>query len=87
MFWWGRVNSIIAIVAFGGSALAIMSGAWAQLFLLWFCIIALRVALVVVNVLHTAITGNPLFYDTKLLAQRGQRRGRRGAEEEVVDDE
>lgn len=81
MFWWGRVNSVMAIVAFGGSFLCIMSGAWGSLLALWFFVIVLRVCLIVCNVLSTAITGRPLFYDTRIDFERAQER------EQVVDDE
>lgn len=84
MFWWGRVNGIIAIVAFGGSALAIVSGEFAALFGIWILVIAMRVMLNICNTLYTVITGNPLFYDTKILPGRPVRRRR---EEDVIDDE
>lgn len=83
MFWWGRVNSIIAIAAFGGSFLCIISGAWGALLSLWVLIILLRVALIICNVLHVAVTGRPLFYDTQLLWEQAQDQ----RSEEVVDDE
>lgn len=79
MFWWGRVNSIIAILAFGGSALLLLSGMWAETIALWVCIIVLRLCLVIANVLHTAVVGRPLFYDTRIDFERAQDR--------VVDDE
>lgn len=72
MFWWGRVNSIIAILAFGGSALFILSGAWGALLVLWVFVILLRVDLIIVNVLHTAIVGRPLFYDTRIDFERAR---------------
>lgn len=73
MFWWGRVNAIFAIVAIGGSLIAIFNGAWAVVVLIWLGIIILRVVLVVVNTVWTAIAGWPLFYDTQI---RDLRRGR-----------
>lgn len=71
MFWWGRINSIVAILAFGGSFLCILSGAFGALLALWFFVIALRVALVVCNVLYTGLTGTPLFYDVRIDDRRG----------------
>lgn len=86
MFWWGRVNGIVAILAFGGSALTLLAGEFALFFALWIFVIALRIALNIANVLYTVITGDPLFYDTKILPGRPARRRRRD-EEDVVDDE
>ncbi|MCG6111529.1 MAG: hypothetical protein MEQ74_04990 [Paracoccus sp.] len=84
MFWWGRVNSIIAIIAFGGSALFLMSGKVGETIVLWILIILLRVALIVCNVLYTAIVGAPLFYDTRI--QYEQQQAQEPADR-VVDDE
>lgn len=86
MFWWGRVNSIIAIIAFGGSALFLMSGMVGETVVLWLLLMMLRVALIIVNVLHTAITGRPFFYGTRIEYDREQLEEReRNAR--VVDDE
>lgn len=87
MFWWGRVNSVIAIVAFGGSALFLMAGMVGETFVLWILVIMLRVALIVCNVLHTAIVGRPLFYDTRIEFERAQVQGPAREEDRVVDDE
>lgn len=81
MFWWGRVNSIIAIVAFEGSAIFLMSGKVGETIVLWILIILLRVALIVCNFLYTAIVGAPLFYDTRIQYEQQQERDR------VVDDD
>lgn len=74
MFWWGRVNAIIAILAVVGSVLAVAGGAWEAMVTLWFLVIVLRIALWGLNLVWAAATGDPLFYDTKILARR-QRRG------------
>lgn len=66
MFWWGRVNSIIAIAGFGGSALLLSAGQVSLTIGLWLMLIVLRVCLVVCNALYTAFTGRPLFYDVRI---------------------
>lgn len=73
MFWWGRVNAVFAIIAFGGSIIAALNGAWAFIVLIWLGIIVLRVVLVVVNTIWTAIAGWPLFYDTQFRDLRRNR--------------
>lgn len=72
MFWWGRINAIFAIVAIGGSLIAIFNGAWAVVVLIWLGIIILRVVLVVVNTIYTAITGRALIYDIQIQDRRGR---------------
>lgn len=73
MFWWGRVNAIIAILAIGSAIVAIFNGAWAFVALIWIVLILLRVVLIVVNTVWTACTGWPLFYDTQIRDLRRNR--------------
>lgn len=57
-----------------------------MLVVLWVLLILLRVLLIVVNMIWTAVVGNPLFYDTKILPGRQPRRQRQH-DDEVIDDE
>jgi len=70
MFWAGRVNSILVIVTFGGTFLiGILSSplngvAW------FFFMLFVRIAIKLLDLFWTAITGDPLIYQTKILASR-----------------
>lgn len=72
MFWIGRLNAVLAIVAFAGLIIIWgMSGVQAALG--WLIVIGLvRVTFRVLNTFWTAVTGNPLFYDTKILDRRDE---------------
>jgi len=70
MFWAGRVNSILIIITFGGTFLiGVLSGpgnavAW------FFFMLFVRITIKIVDIFWTAITGNPLIYQTKILSTR-----------------
>lgn len=66
MFWWGRVNAILAIVGFGGGAVLLAFGMIGEFFGLWVGLLFFRFCLAVGNTLYTALTGRPLFYDTRI---------------------
>lgn len=72
MFWLGRLNAILAIVAGVGVVVAWAvegpAGAAGWLLLMF----VLRIALRVVDVLWTAATGNPLFYNAKIMERRDE---------------
>jgi hypothetical protein len=72
MFWLGRLNAIVAIVAAVGVVIAWAiegpAGAAGWLLLMF----VLRIALRIVDVVWTAATGNPLFYQTKILDRRDE---------------
>lgn len=72
MFWVGRVNAVLAVVAFVGLVVvwAVQGPAAAFGWLIFMGI--LRLALRIANTLWTAATGNPLFYDVKVLDRDGQ---------------
>lgn len=67
MFWLGRLNAILAIVAAIGVVLcwAVQGPAGAAGWLLVMFLI--RIALRIVDVIWTALTGDPLFYQVKVL--------------------
>lgn len=67
MFWVGRVNAVLAVVAFVGLVVvwAIQGAAGAAGWLI--IMLVVRLSLRVINTLWTAATGNPLFYDVKVL--------------------
>lgn len=67
MFWVGRLNAFIAILSFVG-VVVVWSYAGVSDALVWlFAMAVLRVALRIVNTVWTAVVGNPLFYDIKVL--------------------
>lgn len=72
MFWLGRLNAILAIVAFVGLVIvwAVQGPAGAAGWLI--IMLLVRVALRILDVLWTAATGNPLFYHTKILDRRDE---------------
>lgn len=72
MFWIGRVNAVLAIVAAVGVVVAwgVEGPAGAAGWLV--IMLVLRVSLRIINTLWTAATGNPLFYDTKILDRRDE---------------
>lgn len=67
MFWAGQLNAILLIATFGGTFLVgVLAGpgnavAW------FFFMFAVRLAIKLVDVFWTAITGSPLVYGTKIL--------------------
>lgn len=67
MFWIGRLNAILAIIAAVGVVVLWAAegpagaAGWIVLMLV------LRIALRIVDVVWTATTGNPLFYHVKVL--------------------
>lgn len=70
MFWLGRLNAILAIVAFVGLVVVwVAQGPGAAFGWLIFMGL-LRIAIRIVDVVWTAATGNPLFYHTKILERR-----------------
>lgn len=75
MFWLGRLNAILAMVAGVGVVVvwAVQGPAGAAGWLI--IMLVLRIALRIVDTIWTAATGNPLFYHTKILDPR------RGADE------
>ncbi|MFC3088492.1 hypothetical protein [Tabrizicola soli] len=72
MFWLGRLNAILAIVAFVGLVIvwSIQGPAGAAGWLI--IMLLVRVAIRILDVVWTAATGNPLFYHTKLLDRRDE---------------
>ena len=71
MFWLGRLNAVLAIVAFLGVVffwwLQGPAGAAGWLIIM----AALRFALRIVDLIWTAATGLPLFYHVKILDRGG----------------
>lgn len=67
MFWLGRLNAILAIVAAVGVVVvwAVQGPAAAAGWLVFMFV--LRIALRIVDVVWTAATGNPFFYHVKVL--------------------
>ena len=73
MFWAGRVNAVLAIVAAIGVVIcwAVQGPAGAAGWLLIMFVI--RIAIRILDTLWTAATGNPLIYQVKVLdPQRGR---------------
>lgn len=72
MFWAGRVSAVLAIVAAAGVVVcwAVEGPAGAAGWLI--VMLVIRIALRVVDVIWTALTGDPLFYQVKIL-DRGRR--------------
>mgnify|MGYP000594316427 CR=1 FL=1 len=73
MFWLGRINAVLAILLFVGIVffwwLQGPAGAGG-----WIIIMGvIRFALKVVDVLWTAATGSPLFYQVKILERKDGR--------------
>lgn len=70
MFWAGRVNAVLAIVAFIGLIVcwAVQGPAGAAGWLI--IMLVVRIGLRIVDVVWTAATGDPLFYHTKILDRR-----------------
>lgn len=67
MFWAGRVNAVLAIVAFIGLVLcwAVQGPAGAAGWLI--IMFAIRIGIRILDTVWTAITGDPLIYQVKLL--------------------
>lgn len=72
MFWLGRLNAILAIVAFAGLVIvwAIQGPAGAMGWLI--IMFALRIGIRILDTIWAAATGNPLFYHTKILDRRDE---------------
>jgi hypothetical protein len=71
MFWAGRVNAVLAIVAFGGLVLFWALGGPVVALGWLFVMLGVRIAIRILDVVWTALTGNPLIYQTKVLPPRG----------------
>lgn len=70
MFWVGRLNAVLAIVAFAGLVL-MWATSGVQAALGWLLVMGvIRIGIRILDIVWTAITGNPLFYDTKILDNR-----------------
>lgn len=78
MFWWGRVNAFLWFLFWGGMAVCLLMGEFAAAGGWMLVMFLLRGLLGLLNRLWTLFTGNPLFYETKLIDRR---RGR------VIDDD
>lgn len=67
MFWAGRVNAVLAIVACVGLFVfwAIQGPAGAAGWLI--IMFAIRIGIRIIDVIWTALTGDPLIYQTKIL--------------------
>lgn len=70
MFWAGRVNAVLAIVAFVGLVVvwAIQGPAGAAGWLI--IMLFIRIGIRILDTVWTAATGNPLIYHTKILDRR-----------------
>lgn len=67
MIWFGWLNAVLAtITTLGIFIFWSLDGAMSGIGFLIFMIFV-RIALKIVNTLFTVITGNPLFYDVKVL--------------------
>lgn len=75
MFWAGRVNAVLAIATFGGVFFIGVFVGPAEAAAWFFFMIFVRVSIKIVDVLWTAVTGNPLVYQVKVLDPK---RGRDG---------
>lgn len=75
MFWWGRVNALIFFSTLAIAAWMAFTGDWAAFFGAFIAAFLVRLLLGFINLAVTAVTGTPLFYDTKLIDRR---RGRGG---------
>ncbi len=82
MFWKGRINAIIFISMAIGIIMFTMKGEYAAAAGFVFFMFGVKIALGLLNILWTAATGNPLFYDVKVLSQRGRR-----DDAQVIEDE
>lgn len=67
MFWLGRLNAILAIVAFVGLVIvwSVQGPAGAMGWLI--IMLVVRIGIRILDVVWTAATGNPLFYHLKVL--------------------
>jgi hypothetical protein len=70
MFWLGRLNAILAIVAVIGLVLAFAIDGPAAAMGWLIIMFVLRVGIRILDTIWTATTGNPLFYHTKILDPR-----------------
>ena len=70
MFWLGRLNAILSIVTFVGLCIvwAIQGPAGAMGWLI--IMLLVRVGIRILDVVWTALTGNPLIYQVKVLDRR-----------------
>ena len=67
MFWVGRLNAVLAIVTFVGLICFWVASGPGDAAAWLFTMFLLRVALKILDVIWTAATGNPLFYQIKIL--------------------
>jgi hypothetical protein len=70
MFWAGRVNAVLAIVAFIGLIVcwAVQGPAGAAGWLI--IMLLVRIGIRILDTVWTALTGDPLIYNTKILDRR-----------------
>lgn len=70
MFWAGRVNAVLAIVAFIGLVVcwAVQGPAGAAGWLIIMFLV--RIGIRILDTVWTALTGDPLIYNTKILDRR-----------------
>lgn len=70
MFWAGRVNAVLAIVAAAGVVIcwAVQGAAGAAGWLI--IMLLVRIGIRILDVIWTALTGDPLIYQTKILDRR-----------------
>ncbi len=70
MFWAGRVNAVLAIVAFVG-LIVVWSVQGPGAAFGWLILMGLvRIGIRILDTVWTAITGNPLIYQVKVLDRR-----------------
>tara|TARA_R110002074_G_scaffold125024_2_gene261900 strand:+ start:18545 stop:18802 length:258 start_codon:yes stop_codon:yes gene_type:complete len=83
MIWIARYNAVMSIIAVVGIIIFwAASGPMDAIAFLLFMLF-LRFFFFVANILWTAVTGNPLFYDTKILNERRKQ----ASDDSVIDDE
>lgn len=67
MFWWGRVNAILWFLFWAGLAVCLFAGEFMAAGGWFFMMILLRGFLNLLDRLWILFTGNPLFYEVKIL--------------------
>ena len=72
MFWKGRVNAVLVIITIAGFCLFFAAEGFSAAAGFFIFMLLVRLFLGVLNIIWTAITGNPLFYDTKILRNRDE---------------
>lgn len=73
MFWLGRLNAILAILAAAGVVVAWAAEGPAGAAGWLVVMLVLRFALRVIDTMWIAATGNPLFYQVKILDRSDER--------------